>query len=159
MAWTTPRDWTDGELVTEALLDTHVRDNLLALTTWTSYTPTWTATGGTPTIGNGTLSGEYIEAGELCHVRIRMVMGSTTSISGTSDWSFSLPFASVGAAAGSVIIYDATSALQAGIATVQVGASAAFLIAAGASGIVGATAPMTWATSDYLAISLTYKVA
>jgi len=159
MAWTTPRDWTDGELVTEALLDTHVRDNLKALTEWTSYTPTWAATGGTPTIGNGTLEGEYIEAGELCHVRIRMVMGSTTSISGTSAWRFSLPFASVGAAAGSVVIYDATAVLQAGVATVQTGESVTLLIAAGASGVVGATAPMTWATSDYLAVSMTYKVA
>jgi hypothetical protein len=30
MVWTTPRDWTAGELVTEAIMDTHVRDNLLA---------------------------------------------------------------------------------------------------------------------------------
>ena len=28
MAWTTPRTWTDGELVTKAIMDTHVRDNL-----------------------------------------------------------------------------------------------------------------------------------
>jgi len=31
MAWTTPRDWTGGEFVTEAMMDTHVKDNLLAL--------------------------------------------------------------------------------------------------------------------------------
>jgi len=28
MAWTTPRTWTTGELVTAALLNTHIRDNL-----------------------------------------------------------------------------------------------------------------------------------
>ena len=28
MAWTTPRTWTTGEIVTAALLDTHLRDNL-----------------------------------------------------------------------------------------------------------------------------------
>jgi len=27
MAWTTPRDWTGGEFVTEAMLDTHVKGN------------------------------------------------------------------------------------------------------------------------------------
>ena len=27
MAWTTPRTWTDGELVTKAIMDVHVRDN------------------------------------------------------------------------------------------------------------------------------------
>ena len=28
MAWTTPRTWTTGELVTKTIMDTHVRDNL-----------------------------------------------------------------------------------------------------------------------------------
>jgi hypothetical protein len=28
MAWTTPRTWTDGELVTKAIMDPHIRDNL-----------------------------------------------------------------------------------------------------------------------------------
>jgi len=31
MAWTTPRTWTLGELITKTIMDTHVRDNLLAL--------------------------------------------------------------------------------------------------------------------------------
>ena len=31
MAWTAPRTWTTGELVTAALLNTHVRDNLNVL--------------------------------------------------------------------------------------------------------------------------------
>ena len=31
MAWTAPRRWVTGEQVTAALLNTHVRDNLLAL--------------------------------------------------------------------------------------------------------------------------------
>jgi len=31
MAWTTPRTWTAGELVTATLLNTHLRDNLNAL--------------------------------------------------------------------------------------------------------------------------------
>jgi len=28
MAWTTPRDWSVGEVVTEAMMDTHIKDNL-----------------------------------------------------------------------------------------------------------------------------------
>ena len=31
MAWTTPRTWTTGEVVTKTIMDTHVRDNLNAL--------------------------------------------------------------------------------------------------------------------------------
>jgi hypothetical protein len=38
MAWTTPRDWTAGELVTEAIMDTHVRDNMNALTRFVGKT-------------------------------------------------------------------------------------------------------------------------
>ena len=31
MPWTAPRTWTDGELVTKAIMDPHVRDNFLAV--------------------------------------------------------------------------------------------------------------------------------
>jgi hypothetical protein len=31
MAWTTPRTWATGELVTKTIMDTHIRDNLNAL--------------------------------------------------------------------------------------------------------------------------------
>lgn len=31
MAWTTPRDWTNGEVVTETIMNTHIRDNENAL--------------------------------------------------------------------------------------------------------------------------------
>lgn len=31
MAWTAPRTWTDGELVTAAIMNPHVRDNLKAV--------------------------------------------------------------------------------------------------------------------------------
>ena len=30
MAWTAPRTWTDGELVTKAIMDPHVRDNFIS---------------------------------------------------------------------------------------------------------------------------------
>ena len=158
MAWTAPKTFVADGVLTAAELNTHLRDNLLALTTWASYTPTWTATGGTPTIGNGTLEGEYIEAGELCHLRIRLTIGSTTSISGTSSWLFSLPFASVGAAAGAAVVYDASASVQSGVAQIQSGSASVYTHVQG-SGVIGATVPMTWATSDYMQISITYKVA
>ena len=36
MAWTAPRTWVAGELVTAALFNTHLRDNLLILKTDTN---------------------------------------------------------------------------------------------------------------------------
>lgn len=45
MAWSTPRTWSTGELVTAALLNQEVRDNLAAALpvgadAWTAFTPT-----------------------------------------------------------------------------------------------------------------------
>jgi len=37
MAWTAPRTWVDGELVTAALMNTHVRDNLNTVRTVHKY--------------------------------------------------------------------------------------------------------------------------
>jgi hypothetical protein len=34
MAWTAPRTWVTGELVTAALMNTHVKDNLTYLQSW-----------------------------------------------------------------------------------------------------------------------------
>lgn len=53
MAWTTPRTWTTGEVVTKTIMDTHVRDNFLqavgpAATTVTALNTAW---GGTPPDG------------------------------------------------------------------------------------------------------------
>jgi microcystin-dependent protein len=60
MAWTTPRTWVAGELVTASLMNTHVRDNLSVLrdsmwpigSVYTSVTNTNPAT----TLGVGTWS-------------------------------------------------------------------------------------------------------
>lgn len=40
MVWTTPRDWTDGEIVTASIMNTHVRDELNYLKTHTDTADT-----------------------------------------------------------------------------------------------------------------------
>ena len=159
MAWTTPRDWTDGELVTEALLDTHVRDNLKALTEWTSYTPTWTATGGTPTIGNGSLTGRYIKAGNLCHFTVRLALGSTSSLGTTTQWAWALPFTATASSVASVFIYDVGNAYFVAAAPITSGASAFGVVSDGLSTGIGYLQPMTWsaANGDNMTVSGTYE--
>ena len=49
MAWSAPRIWIAGDMATAALLNTHIRDNLLALSTH--------AHGGAAGDGNDELSG------------------------------------------------------------------------------------------------------
>lgn len=122
---------------------------------WTSYTPTWTATGTAPSLGNGTIVGSYIQVGKLVIYRGRLDMGSTTTF-GTGTWNFSIPVAfASNASVGVSFLSDAT-----GIAYPAVAAffgSNLFLIATG--GNVTNTNPFTWATSDNLAWTATYEAA
>ncbi len=60
-------------------------------TSWTAYTPQWTAASVNPSIGNGTLEGWYKVIGKTCFVRGNIVMGSTTTF-GTGEWYISMPF-------------------------------------------------------------------
>ncbi len=91
MSWTAPKTWAVGEVVTATNMNTHLRDNLKAIgDPWTSYTPTWTAATTNPTLGNGTLTGAYLSAGKLTVFRVRLTIGSTTTI-GSGSYAFALP--------------------------------------------------------------------
>lgn len=69
--WTTPaKDWTTGDVVTAALLDTHLRDNMdylnqefvAKLGQWTSHVPTWTQSA---TISKTVTYSRYIKLGRM----------------------------------------------------------------------------------------------
>jgi hypothetical protein len=87
----TPRTWVVGEVVTAALLNTEIRDQLNSMfDVWTTYTPTWTASTN-PALGNGTLTGRYIKIGRTVTVSILLTCGSTTTY-GSGAYAFGLPF-------------------------------------------------------------------
>jgi hypothetical protein len=66
---------------------------------WTTYTPDWYATSGSPTIGNGTLSGRWRRVGDTAEVEIYLAIGSTTSISAAhGPWRFAHNSAGAGLA-------------------------------------------------------------
>lgn len=162
MSWTDPRTWLGGEDVTATLLNTHLRDNFKAIgDAWTSYTPTWSASGTAPALGNGTLAGAYMNAGKLCIARIFLTMGSTTTY-GTGNYSFLLPFASeVGAQwfpVGGAVLRDSSAA-----STYYYGAftGSSTTVTAGndAASRLGQLVPFTFATNDTIGISLSYEVA
>ncbi|MEW2567625.1 hypothetical protein [Streptomyces sp. NPDC047070] len=91
---TTPRTWVVGEVVSAALLNTEIRDQLNSFFgAWTDYTPSWIAeTGGTPTIGNGTLTGRFLKIGRTVDFLIRLAYGSTsTPGNANANWAFGLP--------------------------------------------------------------------
>ena len=62
---------------------------------WLNYTPVWSADGGTPVLGNGTLSGKFSMIGANIHYLGNLRLGSTTSVGTTTNWKFSLPISLV----------------------------------------------------------------
>lgn len=58
---------------------------------WTTYSVAWTATTTNPSLGNGTLVGQYMKIGTKCEIFIKLVIGSTTN-KGSGTYKFSLPF-------------------------------------------------------------------
>lgn len=166
MAWTTPRTWTTNELVTKSIMDTHVRDNLLAIlpagTASTTYTPTWA--GGSPSIGNGTLTGRYQQIGKRVHLQIVLIGGSTTNWGGATAWTFSLPSTAVSDTVyyvGVAHILDSGTGFHTGVPLIAPGGTTLILnpSTAGTTGNFNSTTPITWATNDRLSIDISYTVA
>ncbi len=154
MAWSTPKTWVDNvDVLSASNLNTHIRDQFNALHTWASYTPTWTATGGTPTLGNGTLSGSYVLYGGMCHFKMTLLWGSTTTATSTTNWTFTMP---TGIAGTDTNIFNATiTDTSAGTIVPAVGipnATTTFRVKVAAGTTVGNLIPMTWANTDVLRI-------
>lgn len=59
-----------------------------------NYTPTWSSAGTQPALGNGTLTGRYVQIGKLVVAELLLVAGSTTTF-GTGIYTFSLPVTSL----------------------------------------------------------------
>lgn len=160
MAWTTPRTWVGGEIVTAALLNSHLRDNLNAIVTPTSYTPTWGNTGTANTLGNGTITGTYLSAGKRVKFQIVLTWGSTTS-SGSGSWTFTLPAtaSAFGAQGANTILVDTGTGVHVGktqnISTTVIQPVNQATPVAG----VTATAPFTWANTDVFNMEGEYLAA
>ena len=155
MAWTTPRTWNSAEVVTKTIMDTHIRDNLNAMSAWTSYTPTWTGTGGTPTVGNGTLSGSYLSYGGVVMVRISLTWGSTTAAAGITAWKFALPVAPSSAGILPGMVVDTGVAQYPAVLSDFAGSAGVLRVGTGLTPASN-TSPMTWGTGDNVIINGTY---
>lgn len=97
---TTPRTWVVGEVVTAALLNQEIRDQLNSFFgAWTDYSPTfvWGAeTGTAPAIANGTIVARFMKVGRTVDYMHRITMGSTTTYgdgASNGNYYFSLPAA------------------------------------------------------------------
>lgn len=85
-AWTSPRTWSTNELVTAALLNTHLRDNLLAVfpagESWTAVAHAggnFTVPSGSITIASGDQTTfRYHRIGKTLHVQLGIATGTIT---------------------------------------------------------------------------------
>lgn len=125
---------------------------------WTAYTPVWSSSGTAPALGNGTLTGAYMQVGDLVFIKIVLRMGSTTTF-GTGVYRFSLP------------VTPELDTCIPGMANDQSASNryalSAWLFVAAASGDnmrigsntgqVGQLVPFTWATTDVLVLEGTYR--
>jgi len=127
---------------------------------WTSYTPAWTAYTGTPSLGNGTITGKYAKVGKVVTVNVTLTFGSTTSASGTSVWYISLPFTAAGDGMGVWVAFESGVKFYTGSVKVRTGESTigSFFQDAG-QGYFSETRPHAWGEDDTLDVMVTYEVA
>lgn len=156
MAWSTIPAWVAGNALTAAELNTYVRDNLNALTTWETYSPTLDNWG----LGNGTLNGWFIYAGDLVHYEIQFLVGSTTTFTGGPI--FSLPvFPAIGVfdpPVGIAHMVDASSSARA-MWHAWGGTDGGARLRDNSGTNPNPTTPWTWAAGDAIVISGTYRGA
>jgi len=136
---------------------------------WANWTPTWTAKTTNPTIGNGTLAGNYFLVGKMCTMYLYLLFGSTTD-SGTGNWEFTLPFTSgaiQGYIAGNGYIadygtprkyYQAIPLMQSSQTKIT---QYLWAIPETDQYVLNATTPVTWSGTNTtrMAITLTYPIA
>src|SRR5262245_36696660 len=80
MAWTIPRTWVPGELVTASMMNTQIRDNLNFLySNLATWTPTITFdTPGNLSVAYGTQVGTWCRAGGFVVARMVMITSTFT---------------------------------------------------------------------------------
>lgn len=120
---------------------------------WATYTPTWSGT-----IGNGTVTGRYVQVGALVAFTVRITWGSTTT-HGASLQSVSLPVSAHSIdGAVSVQCRDSSASAEYG-GTGRLNGANVEAWAIGDAGRVSDTVPFTWANGDLAWITGTYEAA
>lgn len=165
---TTPRTWVTGEVVTATELNAEVRDLGAGVqAAWDTYTPSWTATGTNPSLGNGTSVGRYLQVGKTITFMVQITAGSTTTF-GAGRFCVSLPIAERGttimwAVHGSV--YDQSTDMKwaCHASKYATNGRVELEVDAGTAGNamrnVTSTAPFTWTTGDLFFLCGTYEAA
>lgn len=159
--------WQAGQRITAGRLN-------LITPTWSTWTPTWSTTSGvnTPSYGNATVSCEYCQTGDLVIARIEIIFGTTTSFGGGGvgdNWSFSLPVtaASVNNSTGHFELSIGANDRRYGRGRLYSTTTFGLETSSGAvdggvptnTGAVDSLTPETWASTNGIYGSLSYRAA
>jgi hypothetical protein len=147
--------------------DVYVRNSsnawLTYNTAWQTFTPTWTSSGTSPSLGNGTLTGAYLLQGKSVIWRVHLTMGSTTTY-GSGAWRWDTPVTTAGVLAGAGgglgngSLYD-TSAAARRMRDVYHSSTTYVSLSDQDGNAVGGSTPFTWANGDTVAFQATAEVA
>lgn len=167
MAWTSPKTWSTGDVLTAADMNTYVRDNLDAAfplasgPSGTSWSPT--VTGSTTDPGGESTSGTYIRIGDLVLANFVVDFGSTSG-SGLIGMSVPVTIADPGVngAVGQCILYDDSGGDRYPLTIMRNTPTAVVFVRANYDNAVNAYAsldgnPITVDSSDRLAGFLLYE--
>lgn len=131
-----------------------------------SYTPTWSAS-SSPAIGNGTLTGRYIQVGKTVNGYINLAAGSTTTF-GSGLWAFTLPITassnmSTNITIGTAAVTDTGVQQYMGLVfmatTTTVSLYYSDTSGAGRATGVGSTTPFTFGNGDTVRLTFSYEAA
>lgn len=130
--------------------------------TYSSWTPTLTNI----TLGNGTMTGRYTQIGKFVNASLKLVFGTTTSVSGVMN--FSLPTGASSANTAPNTMIGTMRMLDSGVANyaglVQLTSSSAIVLTAiNVNGTYAtyeqfnATTPFAWGNLDEIEFSMSYE--
>jgi len=149
---TSPVNLPAGSTIFASNLDSY--ENLTSA--WQSYAPTWGSSGTAPSLGNGTLTGHYMQAGKLVMIRTVLTIGSTSTL-GTGAWNVSLPVTPVVPTMLSCICIGSVTYMG----MIRVFATSGDFMRSstnnGTTVNISSAVPMAWAAGDQWIITGTYE--
>jgi hypothetical protein len=131
---------------------------------YTTYVPTWTASGTAPAIGNATVVARYAQLGKMVHAYGSIAFGSTSTF-GSGLYAFALPATEPGTqllSGSGVIVHAATSAAASVFPIIASSTTMNFQFPSmylGTVSTINPTGPWTWASSDAIYWNIMYEAA
>ncbi|NUR05842.1 MAG: hypothetical protein HOQ45_02385 [Nocardioidaceae bacterium] len=141
-----------------------MRDNFDAIGNWQAYTPTWGSGGTAPAIGNGSITGGYIQAGKTVMFETRLTFGSTTTF-GTGTYTVTLPTPALnqGVTFTGLVLAGNTGYQMWGLVLAGASNTVSLRVVSSTNaqvlGLFNSTNPATLAAGDYFWLGGTYRAA